>query len=188
MVEVGRTYGWRVSEVKGMQVSQLDLLHRTIRLEPGTTKNREGREVSMTESVYALLRECAHGKAPEAFVFTRPNGKCIQDFRKLWANACAFAGCPGLLFHDLRKTAARNLRRADVAEGVIMRIGGWKTRSVFERYNIITQSDIKDAMTKLQTSEKALKQQQEEQRKEGEPNFGHVFGHVDGTGKGGAVN
>jgi hypothetical protein len=62
-----------------------------------------------------------------------------------------------------------------VAEGVIMRIGGWKTRSVFERYNIITQSDIKDAMTKLQTSEK---QQQEEQRKEGEPNFGHVFGHV----------
>lgn len=188
MVEVGRTYGWRVSEVKNMRVSQLDLLHRTIRLEPGTTKNREGREVSMTESVYALLRECAHGKAPDAFVFTRPNGKSIQDFRKLWAHACAFAGCPGLLFHDLRRTAARNLRRAGVAEGVIMRIGGWKTRSVFERYNIITQSDIKDAMTKLQTSEKELKQQQEEQQQEREPNFGHVFGHVGSTSKGGAVN
>jgi len=69
MVEVGRTYGWRVSEVQNMRVSQLDLLQRTIRLEPGTTKNHEGREVSMTDSVYSLLKECAHGKAPDAFVF-----------------------------------------------------------------------------------------------------------------------
>jgi integrase len=185
MVEVGRTYGWRVSEVKGMRVSQLDLLHRTIRLEPGTTKNREGREVSMTDAVYALLRECAHGKTPDAFVFTRPNGKPILSFRKLWAKACAFAGCPELLFHDLRRTAARNLRRAGVAEGLIMRIGGWKTRSVFERYSIITQADIKDAITKLQASEKAQKEQQEEQR---EDNFGHVFGHGDAKRNGSVVN
>jgi len=181
MVEVGRTYGWRVSEVRSMRVNQLDLLQRTIRLEPETTKNREGREVSMTEAVYALLRECAHGKAHEAFVFTRPNGKPIRNFRKLWANACAFADCPGLLFHDLRRTAARNLRRAGVAEGLIMRIGGWKTRSVFERYNIITQTDIKDAMSKLQASEK---QQQEQQKEQRESDFGHV-----GTAKNpGAVN
>jgi len=185
MVEVGRTYGWRVSEVRSMRVSQLDLLQRTIRLEPGTTKNREGREVSMTEAVYALLRECAHGKTPEAFVFTRPNGKPIRNFRKLWANACTFTGCPGLFFHDLRRTAARNLRRAGVAEGLIMRIGGWKTRSVFERYNIITQADIKDAMTKLQASEKQRQEQQKEQR---ESNFGHVFGHVATVKNPGAVN
>jgi integrase len=172
MVEVGKTYGWRVSEVKKMRVNQLDLLQRTIRLEPGTTKNREGREVTMTDAVYALLRECTHGKAPDGFVFTRSNGKCVRNFRKLWANACKVAGCPGLLFHDLRRTAARNLRRAGVAEGLIMKIGGWKTRSVFERYNIITQADIKDAMTKLQDSEKAAKQQQES-------NFSHVFSHVD---------
>ena len=68
-----------------------------------------------------------------------------------------------------------------MAEGVIMRIGGWKTRSVFERYNIVTQSDIRDAMTKLQASEKA-------QQEQAEPNFGHVFGHVDSASKPGAVN
>jgi hypothetical protein len=45
-----------------------------------------------------------------------------------------------------------------VAEGLIMRIGGWKTRSVFDRYNVITQTDIKDAITKLQDSERVLKQ------------------------------
>jgi len=68
-----------------------------------------------------------------------------------------------------------------VAEGLIMRIGGWKTRSVFERYNIITQTDIRDAIVKLQASEKALKQQ-------AESDFGHVFGHVEPTKKGSAVN
>jgi integrase len=139
----------------------------------------------MTDAVYALLRECAHGKAPDAFVFTRPNGKPIRNFRKLWANACAFAGCPGLLFHDLRRTAARNLRRAGVAEGVIMSMGGWKTRSVFERYNVITQADIRDAITKLQAFEKEQKEKQEEQR---ESNFGHVFGHVDPMKKTPPVN
>ena len=57
---------------------------------------------------------------------------------------------PKLLFHDLRRTAARNLRRAGVAEGVIMKIGGWKTRSVFEHYAIVFQSDIADAMQRLE--------------------------------------
>jgi integrase len=64
-----------------------------------------------------------------AAVFTRPDGKPVRDFRETWANACKAAGVPGLLFHDLRRTAARNLRRAGIAEGIIMKIGGWRTRS-----------------------------------------------------------
>ncbi|MGA2459228.1 MAG: hypothetical protein ABSF85_16795 [Terriglobales bacterium] len=52
--------------------------------------------------------------------------------------------------HDLRRSAARNLRNAGVPEGVIMKIGGWKTRSVFDRYSIIVQSDIPDAVEKLE--------------------------------------
>ena len=62
----------------------------------------------------------------------------------------------GLIFHDLRRTAARNLRRAGIAEGAIMKIGGWKTRSVFERYAIVSRTDIVDAMKKLQLAEKAI--------------------------------
>ena len=142
IVEVGRTYGWRISELLSMRVSQIDLLSRTIRLEPGTTKNRDGREVTMTKRVHELLKLCVFGKTGESFVFTRPNGQPVRDFRGAWAKACEEAGVPRLLFHDLRRTAARNLRRAGVAEGVIMKIGGWRTRSVFERYAISVVTTI----------------------------------------------
>jgi integrase len=97
-----------------------------------------------------LLAGCVSGKGADDCVFTRADGKAVRDFRELWRNACVAAGVPNLLFHDLRRTAARNLRRAGVAEGVIMKIGGWRTRSVFERYAIVAQSDIMDAMLKLE--------------------------------------
>ncbi len=150
IVEMGRTYGWRISELIGLTVEQVDIEARTIRLEPGTTKNKDGREVSMTTIIHRLLAQCISGKSAEASVFTRSDGKPVRDFRETWANACNFAGAPGLLFHDLRRTAARNLRRAGIAEGVIMKIGGWRTRSVFERYAIVSQTDITEALQKLE--------------------------------------
>lgn len=77
---------------------------------------------------------------------------------------------PGLLFHDLRRTAARNLRRAGIAEGVIQRIEEWKTRSVFERYAIVTRTDIADAMRKLEAHEREHVTQNS-----------HVSGHGDAS-------
>jgi hypothetical protein len=65
-----------------------------------------------------------------------------------------------------RETAARNLRRAGVPETVIMKIGGWRTRSVFERYAIVSRNDIADAMLLLQNSEKV-----------NDPQIGHIIGH-----------
>ena len=152
LVEMGRTYGWRISELLGLHTGQIDLEARTIRLDPGTTKNRDGREVTMTGPVHDLLSECVAGKTPGSAVFTWPDGRPVKDFRSYWAKVTEAAGVPGLLFHDLRRTAARNLRRAGIAEGVIMKIGGWRTRSVFERYAIVSQTDIADALKKLEAS------------------------------------
>ncbi len=147
-------YGWRISELINLKVGQIDIAARTIRLEPGTgtTKNKDGREVTMTANIHALLTQCVAGKSAESSVLTRPDGKAVKDFRETWANACKSSGVPGLLFHDLRRTAARNLRRAGIAEGVIMKIGGWRTRSVFELYAIVSQGDIADALKKLEAS------------------------------------
>ncbi len=148
---MGRTYGWRISELINLKVGQIDIAARTIRLEPGTTKNKDGREVTMTrEHSCSADSMCRREVGGFLTVLTRPDGKPVRDFRETWANACSSAGVPGLLFHDLRRTAARNLQRAGIAEGVIMKIGGWRTRSVFERYAIVSQTDIADALKKLE--------------------------------------
>ena len=112
MLETAHNYGWRVSELLNLRVGQVDLAARTVRLDPGTTKNMEGREVSIESgTLLHLLRRCLEGKHPEDHVFTRGD-KPVRDFRKRWENLCANAGVPTLLFHDLRRTAARNLRAA----------------------------------------------------------------------------
>ena len=55
----------------------------------------------------------------------------------------------GLIFHDLRWSAARNARASGVAAGVIIEMGGWKTRWVFERYAIVAESDMDDAIERV---------------------------------------
>lgn len=67
----------------------------------------------------------------------------------------------GLIFHDLRRTAVRNLRRAGVPESVAMKISGHKTREVFERYNIVDERDVVQAMEKLEGFQRAEDQKLE---------------------------
>jgi hypothetical protein len=61
----------------------------------------------------------------------------------------------GLIFHDLRRSGVRNLRKLGVPESVAMKISGHKTRQVFERYNIIDESDIREAGRKLNEKQKS---------------------------------
>src|SRR5688572_14318823 len=73
----------------------------------------------------------------------------IGSFRKTWMAACRAAGCPGRIPHDFRRTAVRNLVRAGIQERVAMQLTGQKTRSVFERYNIVSSGDLREAARKL---------------------------------------
>jgi integrase len=94
LVECARTYAWRHQELISLQVKQIDLAQRVIRLEPGTTKNGDGREVLMTETLFHLLSALSAGKGPDDPVFTRPDGSPVRDFRHTWTKACAAAVCP----------------------------------------------------------------------------------------------
>jgi integrase len=169
LLETGYNYGWRVSELLNLRVGQVDLVDRTIRLNPGTTKNLDGREASIESStLLQLLRQCVEGKRPADHVFTRGD-KPVRDFRKSWENLCTAAGVPDLLFHDLRRTAARNLRAAGVAEEIIMRIAGWKSSSVFRRYAIVDHKDIRAALQQLERT------RQEQPEPINEPSLDHEY-------------
>jgi integrase len=147
LFEMGYCYGWRKSELLGMRVGQVDLIERSIVLHAGETKNEDGRTVEMTAAVYELLGGMVAGKSKDDFVFTRgKQNRPVKGFRKAWAKATLAAGCPGLLFHDLRRSGVRNLIRDGVTEKVAMTISGHKTRSVFERYNIVSQADMHRAV------------------------------------------
>jgi integrase len=120
------------------------------RLDPGTTKNGEGRVFPMTTELRQLLkaRQGEHDRVKKAghivpWVFFREvakgrggdkNPQAIVSLNKPWQAGCRLAGCPGRIPHDLRRTAVRNLVRAGISERVAMQMTGHKTRSVFERY------------------------------------------------------
>jgi integrase len=156
LFETAYNYGWRIGELQNLKVRQVDVLSSTIRLNSGETKNDDGRMVIMTASVRRLLTECVTGKSPEDFVFTRIGGKPVKDFRVAWAKVCQQADLPELLFHDLRRTAVRNMVRSGIPEVVAMRISGHKTRAIFDRYNIVDERDLKDAARKLENRLGAL--------------------------------
>ena len=147
--------GWRIqSEVLPLEWRQVDFAAGTVRLDPGSTKNREGRVFPMTEDLRTLLkRQRVEGDTLKGrgiicpWVFHR-DGRPIRSFRKAWETACTAAGCPGRIPHDLRRTAVRNLVRSGISERVAMTLTGHKTRSVFDRYNIVSEGDLTDAAAK----------------------------------------
>jgi integrase len=151
--------GWRIrSEVLTLRWSQVDLAAGEVRLEVGTTKNREARSFPFAPfpALDKLLHEQwawaealeARRHLPVVYVFHR-NGKQIRDFRGAWEKACKAIGLEGLIPHDLRRSAVRNLVNAGIPQDTAMKLTGHKTAAVFRRYNIVTRSETEDAVAKL---------------------------------------
>jgi integrase len=158
--------GWRTpSEILTLEWRQVDLKAGEVRLDPGTTKNSEGRVFPFTRELRQILerqQEVAEALKRErdiitrfVFCFTvgRKAGKRITDsgFNHAWGRARVAAGCPGRIPHDCRRTAVRNLVRAGVPERVAMQLTGHRTRAIFERYNIVSPGDLREAAQRLDT-------------------------------------
>jgi integrase len=144
--------GNRVGELRRLLWTQVDFANDQILLNPGTTKNMKGRVLPIYGDMRDLLlmeKEIRDTKFPGCRYVFHHDGRPIVDYRKAWASACQAAGAPGLLFHDLRRSAIRNMRLAGVPENVAMEISGHRTRSVFDRYSIVGGRDIRDAGEKM---------------------------------------
>ena len=161
-ITIAYVYGWRMqSEVLALRLSQLDLDAGTLRLEPGTTKNGEGREVHLTPELRALrvaqverVRSLSR-RLNRVIPYLFPHlegvhaGNQIRDFRKSWATACKAVGLTGMLRHDMRRSAVRNMVNRGISEGVAISMTGHKSRAVFDRYHIVSPADLQDVARRL---------------------------------------
>lgn len=155
--------GWRRGEILGLTWDMVDRSAREIRLR--TSKNGSGRvlplaigelwdiverrwaarEISMEDGTVKLAQHLFHH-----------GGRRFTEFKKSWATASNKAGVSGKLFHDLRRTAVRNMVRAGVPQSVAMSISGHKTTSMFYRYNITSDEDRRDALRRLESHQRSL--------------------------------
>lgn len=161
--------GWRKGEVATLEWSAVDKGTTRVTLRREHSKNGEPRVLplvgELTEIIARRRQERAYttvaGETAESRYIFHRHGAPVGDFRKAWAAACVEAGLykvvgvnadgsekriPSRLFHDLRRSGVRNMVRAGVRERVAMEISGHRTRSIFDRYNITSEDDLREAM------------------------------------------
>lgn len=185
---LGFNFGFRKGELLSLRVRNADLLEGWLSID--TSKNGDSRKVKLTQETLALLAECVRGKEPNDFILTRQDGSKVAQPRKGWYDLCCRAGFgkmlieklpdgktsthyEGLQMHDMRRSAARRLLRSGVSEKVCMTIAGWRTRSVFDRYNLSNERDLELAAKLIEVGRQAPVSDEENRHKTDTPTFAH---------------
>ncbi|MHC4621965.1 MAG: tyrosine-type recombinase/integrase [Planctomycetota bacterium] len=163
MVTFAYKTGWRFSEITGLTWGNVDRVNGIVRIEGAETKNKRPRTVYLDDELKRMIerqwKNRPQSKALLPYVFPNRDGKGrIKDIRWAWSKACEDAELgyevidadgkrtwKGPIFHDLRRTGSRDMIRAGIPERVVMQITGHKTRSIFDRYNIVSDDDLKEA-------------------------------------------
>ncbi len=159
ILAMGYYTGMREGEILNLTWDKVDLGNRVIRLEAKDTKDHEARTIPICDNLLNILKEETRvirkaGEANHVFLY---KGKPIRDLRGSLRKACKKAKIlygrfqkDGFIFHDLRHTFNTYMRKAGVAESVIMDITGHSTRTMFDRYNTIDGEDTRKAVDQLE--------------------------------------
>lgn len=156
--ELGYAMGWRKGEIVGLRWEYVDAGAREIRIPD--SKNGEPRSIPLDEELWAVIERRAAAQVyrrGETSVLSEyvfhidgaPLGESL--FLTRWNAACKAAGLEGKLFHDLRRTAARDMIRAGVPRVIAKTITGHRTDSMFDRYNIVDETDKRNALAARRT-------------------------------------
>ena len=152
---IGYHTGLRKAKVLGLRLEQFDLRRKMIFMEPevGATTKHVAEALPIYGEMESFVREHierTRRELPNCHWFChRKDGDPVMEIRPAWDEAVKAAGMPGLLFHDLRRSAVRNMERAGVPRSVAMKISGHKTESVYRRYDIVSEKDLDLAGDKL---------------------------------------
>jgi len=165
VVMMGYYTGMRKGEIVNLTWDKVDLRQRMIRLEQSDTKDKEKRNIPICDELYQMLVSMPNriqGSGMDNHVF-QFHGKPVGDIRTGLKKACKRANIEygrfikgGFIFHDLRHTFNTNMRKAGVAESVIMDVTGHSTREMFDRYNTIDEDDTRQAVGQLSTFLKSV--------------------------------
>lgn len=166
LVETLYVTGWRKGDALSRTWADVDFEHGWLRIEGSATKEGKGRQFPLIPRLRSVLEEQrerkreveeATGREVTALFFyyrDTPNGQAragdpIRNFRSAWKTAATKAGVPDLLVHDLRRSAVRNAVRAGVPENTAMAYSGHRTRSILDRYDIVSERDLREGGEKL---------------------------------------
>ncbi|MGB7762852.1 MAG: site-specific integrase [Bryobacteraceae bacterium] len=149
LMVVGYHCGNRLGELRKLRWSQVDLESGEIRIEQAQTKGKRPRTVPIYGDMTEWLAWQSKRRQPGCELVFHWDGKPLGSHLKGWAKACTAVGLDRLHFHDLRRSAVRNMERAGIPRNVAMQISGHKTESVYRRYDIVAEGDLKSAGEKL---------------------------------------
>lgn len=147
--------GCRLGEVMSLQWADVNLKGQqpTFTIQAENAKNKHHRMLPIYGDMVAAMKKQKAARDKEypklGWVFHDGTGERLKTFYKAWTSACERAKLSGQLFHDLRRSAVRNMVRAGIPEKLAMELSGHRTRHVFDRYNITTDKDLSDAGEKL---------------------------------------
>jgi integrase len=156
MLSTGFYAGMRKGEILSLIWPKVDMKNRVIRLEAEDTKDHEPRTIPICQELFDVLRVIPRALHDDhVFLY---KGKPVSDIRTGLKEACKDVGIDygrtirdGFVFHDLRHCFNTYMRKAGVAESVIMRMTGHSTREMFDRYNKIDDEDMRQAVAKMGT-------------------------------------
>lgn len=138
--------GMRPEEIESLTRDAFDRETWTLRLHAKDAKTRRGRVIALAGEVRMIIERRLNARRLDCLLVFHRNGKPVGDLRKSWMRACRLVGVEGKLVYDLRRTAVRNMVRAGVDPAVAMKISGHRTYNVFDRYNIISEDDIRQVL------------------------------------------
>ena len=166
LLVVGFHVGCRIGELRQVRWPQVDLGAKEIRLTKSQTKGKKDRTLPIYCDMVEWLKfqKAAHDQdyadCPLVFHYL---GRPLGSHLKGWARACKDAGLEGLHFHDLRRSAIRNMERAGIPRNVAMGISGHTTEAVYRRYDIVSPRDLQLAAVRMETYLDGLKKTTKEE-------------------------